>query len=138
MAILNTIQFPGSTEVFEIADAQARAALENKVDSVNGKTGAVTLTAENVGALPASGGSVTGNLTVGSTASTERAAATVGRLGSDGAERELTAFISSGNSGRIELRTGGVWDAEWIELPGCGFVWLGRSLAEGKEEAHAQ
>ena len=107
MAILNKIQFPGSAEVFEIADAQARAALEKKVDSVNGRTGAVTLSAENVGALPASGGTVSGDLTVGSAGSTDRAAASVRRLGTDGLERELTAFISSGDGGRIELRSDG-------------------------------
>ena len=36
------------------------------VKSVNGKTGDVVLTATNVGALPTSGGALTGNLTVGS------------------------------------------------------------------------
>lgn len=36
------------------------------VQSVNGKTGAVSLTANDVGALPTSGGTLTGNLKVGS------------------------------------------------------------------------
>lgn len=44
------------------AAEDAEAALEGAVTSVNGKTGAVTLAAADVGALPAAGGTMTGPL----------------------------------------------------------------------------
>ena len=47
------------------AAEDAEAALEGAVTSVNGKTGAVTLAAADVGALPTAGGTMTGPLVLG-------------------------------------------------------------------------
>lgn len=47
------------------AAEDAEAVLEGAVTSVNGKTGAVTLAAADVGALPATGGTMTGPLVLG-------------------------------------------------------------------------
>lgn len=60
MAYIKKIKLPNVAESYDIYDSSA-------VHSVNGKTGtAVTLSAGDVGALPTSGGTLTGNLTVGS------------------------------------------------------------------------
>ena len=49
------------------AAEDAEAVLEGAVTSVNGKTGAVTLAADDVGALPTSGGTVNGSISVNGT-----------------------------------------------------------------------
>lgn len=60
MAYIKRIKLPNVTESYDIYDPSA-------VHSVNDKTGtAITLSATDVGALPTTGGTLTGGLTVGS------------------------------------------------------------------------
>ena len=64
-ALPNTTTIPSKTSQLT-NDSGFITSESAPVKSVNGKTGDVVLTATNVGALPTSGGTLTGNLTVGS------------------------------------------------------------------------
>lgn len=60
MAYIKKIKIPNTTEAYDIYDSSA-------VHSVNNKTGtAITLAADDVGALSTTGGTLTGDLKVGS------------------------------------------------------------------------
>lgn len=60
------IPFGNMSAAFIIVPGTGGGSGGSGVDSVNGKTGNVVLTATDVGALPTSGGTLTGKLTVGS------------------------------------------------------------------------
>lgn len=80
MAIMSSIQFPGSDEVFEVADAAARTALEGKLD--------------------AAGGAMSGDLTLDGRA-------LIIAKSADGAACELRAWVSDGGEAVLGLYVDG-------------------------------
>ena len=72
------------------------------VESVNGKTGAVELTADDVAALPLTGGRLTGALNLGHVQSRDSVLLTLHRQGSDGVTKwQLQNLINDADGGSV-------------------------------------
>lgn len=89
---------------------------KGQVTSVNNQTGAVTLTASDVGALPASGGTVSGPVTLSDTASETKTMLTIG-CGSDSSKyfnvvpshQWSQVDIGIGNTLSLSISAGGLY-----------------------------